>query len=564
MTTLDIQTARDRAQEMIDNDSGRIALCDTMRDMFLMEWDGQPAADWVKRVVSPDAYDAAVGITRLIMAAEPAITVASPESTVEELARDDETERALRAILRRSEEARETSAIIDAALSAVLFGEVVFRVSSGRDLATLARENKNTALAEAAERVPYMLECLNPAGVYTQADALGTRRAVIVETTTAGTVRELWGKRAENVTDDDTAEVELYDYWDRTHRAVWVKNGADILSEPHGLPFVPIIRRVVQGTGLWTWTQGETVFPLLYGLHKSGFWDAQNIAYTMIYSLAYAMGSVPFIALEKESPNQPDPEIDWTRPGINMTLYKGQKLHRMPLDTIPAEMLQVLQVVEAKVPELLMPKVVFGQAPGASMSFSAINLLSQGGRLPLVPVQRGLGDALAAALVVVLRWAILEADAVEVYSRGVLTRLDPEALDPARLWVEVDITPDIPMDRVQLGTLVTQLEARGIISKKTAREWLHILDSTAEDEQILIEQFIAQMAAEFAQEAAKRSDLPETLGGAAAMQDGPEMDITGDPGTGPMFDTGAGGLPQVQAGVPPVVAAMMPGGGGEA
>lgn len=554
---VDFKTIQKRAEELVKNDQARVALFDAMREMFQMEWAGQPKADWVRKVISPDAYDAAMGILRLMMAAEPQITVASPETTTEDVVRDDVTERALRAVLRAAARAQEVDPVHDAALSAVLFGEVVLRVGNSADVAALAPKATRALMETRARRVPFTIECLNPGGVFTASDAFGLRRVVIVEETTTGAVREAWGTAARDLDGDDDDQVELYDYWDREWRCVWVKDApTPLIREKHELPFIPIVRRVVQGTTLWTRQDGEQVWPLLYAMYKSGLWNAQNIALTMVYSLAYAMGSVPFLALEKESQNQPDPDIDWTRPGVNVRLLKGQKLTRVVMDAVPQEMLQVLQLVEGKTPEMLIPKVVFGQAPGASMSYSAINLLSQGGRLPLVPIQERLGEALAATLEIVLRWVIEEGKPVELWESGTLATLDPERLDPDRLWVEVEISPDVPMDRMQTLALVNQAVASELISKRTGRQWLHVTDDTAETEQILLERYISRMADAYAQAVAQESDLPAALGeeegGMTPEEAVPEL------GEGPLFNAAQGGLPSVMV-EPPTVEPQMPG-----
>ena len=201
-----------------------------------------------------------------------------------------------------------------------------------------------------------------------------------------------------------------------------------------------------------------------------------------------------------------------------------------------------------------MPKVIFGQSPGSSMSFSAINLLSQGGRLPLVPIQERLGDALAAVCEIILRWVIEEAESIEVWDAGVLASIDPKKLASDRLHVTVKITPDVPQDRVQMGALVGQLVGSGVISRRTGREWMHILDDTAETEQILLERFVELMAEEYARKIGARSDVGEALGG------GEEV-IQPEPlGSGPLFDPNQGGLPSVMATGQPQVEPLMPGG----
>jgi hypothetical protein len=286
------------------------------------------------------------------------------------------------------------------------------------------------------------------------------------------------------------------------------------------------------------------VFPLLYALKESGMWDAQNIAYTMIYSLAYAQGSVPFIALRKPTPATADPEIDWSRPGINVTLYGETKLERLPMSAIPDEMVQVLQLTESKAGEMLVPKVVFGSSPTGGMSFSAINLLAQGGRLPLVPIQERTADALARALEITLLWIAHAGEAQDVVDGGRVLTIDPTDIDPERVAVQVSLRPNLPQDRLSLVAAVVQLLDRQVISQRTARDWLNVLDSTGETWQVLVEQYIKANAELYAKAMGEQAQVGETFGAAAEAET--PIEQPQEPGQGALFNTGLGGVPAVQ------------------
>lgn len=557
---LKFSAIQDRSKAMVEQDAARVALYTDMREMFDMEWSGNPKADWVKKIVSPDAYNSVMGILRLMMNAEPQINIPRPGES-ETLLRDEETERALRALLHKADEIAEVSAYHDMALSAVLFSDICVRVGNSADIIALV--DKNSVLATQAKKIPFTIQTLNPATVFTESDIMGMRRVVICEIATVGDIREFWGDLADYVGQmDDTDEVTLYDYWDRTYRAVWIEDQAEPLKfGEHKLPFLPVVRRVVQGTNLWKNWNNAAIWPMLYPYMKSGFWDAQNIALTMIFSMAYAMGSVPFMQLKKKSMSQPDPRIDWDKPGINVTLEDGQELKRVDMGAIPPDMMQLLNIAENKVPQMTLPSVVFGQAPGGNMSYSGINLLTQGGRLPIVPVQERVADALSQALEIVLRWVKEEGQQRKMWDKGLLAVLDPQGIDLDSLYVGVKVAPDIPQDRMQMGTLVTQLVGAGIISKKTGREWLHILDDAAETEQFLLELFVQSQAEAMAKQIGEASDVtgiaPEGLAEDTAQmaEPGPPQAAT----EGPLFDLSQGGIPQVQTGNIQEIAPGIPG-----
>lgn len=112
-----------------------------------------------------------------------------------------------------------------------------------------------------------------------------------------------------------------------------------------------------------------------------------------------------------------------------------------------------------------------------------------------------------------------------------------------------------------MGTLVTQLVGAGIISKKTGREWLHILDDAAETEQFLLELFVQSQAEAMAKQIGEASDVtgiaPEGLAEDTAQmaEPGPPQAAT----EGPLFDLSQGGIPQVQTGNIQEIAPGIPG-----
>jgi len=554
---------RERATRMEQDGSARVALYKDLRDLFLMVWTGAPSADWIKEVVSPDAFDAVISVWRLMMASgDPQISVPLVEHGADESEHDDRLERALRAIYHRAERAKEIKLVQDMVLSAAVDGVASLRIGCSADVIAMAKRTHNTALESAASAVPFTFEALDPGTVYSENDVYGLRRVAIIERRTASEIRDFWGEQADTVARDDT-EIEVCDYWDREWRCVWLKSSEEpILMEKHELPFIPIVRRAVQGTTLWK-DHDIPEFPLLYPLHKSGMFEMQSLALTMAASTTSAMGSVPFMALKKKSPSQPDPVIDWSRPGINVTLVEGQDIVPLASQSIPDALMQILQLAEGKAQEMTIPKVLMGQSPGSSTSFSALNLLSQSGRLPVVPIQKAVSEALASAFEIVLRWIAHNKKKVTVSASGALAEIDPSLIDEETVWVNVKLEPDLPQDRLSTMNAVNVGTASGLISKKTGREWLHITDSTGEQDQILLEQFIDKHAERFAEEIGQESGLaqPESQGPQPQQSVSPTLDpaaALGIEGSG--YDTGAGGLPPVMGGMSPTVTPQMPGG----
>jgi hypothetical protein len=265
---------------------------------------------------------------------------------------------------------------------------------------------------------------------------------------------------------------------------------------------------------------------------------------------------VPWVFIEKTSPGQPDPEVDWSRPGINGVLYPGQKLVFPSTQGIPDALMQMLTLIEGKAQEMTVPKVLFGQSPGASTSFSALNLLTQGGRLPLVPIQSAVETALSKAFRLILLWIAEKGQEITVQAGGLVADIDPQSIDQRTVWVEVQLEPRLPQDLMSLVNASQLAHGSGFISRRTAREWLHVADDTGEQEQIYMEQFMDAHAQQYQEAAAEAAGL-ETVPPQA------EPELPGmEAGQGMGFNPAAGGLPQVAAGLLPDVVPGMPGGGG--
>lgn len=548
MSKEDVEKLKKRARRLYEGGQTRAGLYHDLRAMFKMEWGAAPTADWIKKVVAPDAHDAVVAIWRLMLASgEPAVSVPTAEHGPDQAAHDDVLERGLRAVLHRAQRGAQFPLVQDLVLSAAVDGVAALRVGNSADVLALAAEAKNEALAMAAAGMPFTLEALDPASVFADYDTYGMRAALVVSSMTVLEVRETWGDKRTAVLAGRTEEeqVDVWDYWDRQRRVLWVKDGeGEIINEEHGLPFIPVIREVAQGAGVWGEAQE---FPLLYPLKQSGMYELESLALTMAASTTNAMGSLPYVALRKKSPAQPDPEVDWSKPGINMTLLEGQSIETVAVQAIPDALLTMMQLVERKTQEMSVPKTLLGQSPSGAQSYSALNLLTQSGRLPLVPIQQAVERALARALEIVLQWVALGGAVVTVQAGGALAALDPERIDPRAVWVEVGLEPSLPQDKLAITNAVTLAQRAGLISKKTGREWLHVEDTTGEQEQIYREQFMDKHAERFQAEAAE-------AGGIEVEEPQPAEPISGQG-----YNPSLGGLPAVLGGYQPDVDAMMPG-----
>ncbi|MEN6488634.1 MAG: hypothetical protein ABFD66_07090, partial [Smithella sp.] len=88
LLTLDdqlISDAKDHAQQMKSDDGKRDQMFDEIDQMYLMTWSGKSGKNWSKSdiKVSPDARNAALGATRLLVATDPIFNVVNSSSKQE-------------------------------------------------------------------------------------------------------------------------------------------------------------------------------------------------------------------------------------------------------------------------------------------------------------------------------------------------------------------------------------------------------------------------------------------------------------------------------------------------
>lgn len=552
---------RERANRLVRSHSGRDTMFRAMKKMLFMEWDEKPGDEWIKETMSPDPYNAIIGIVRLLVSTEPQISVAADENDPASREAADKLEKALHAIWAKANDRPFWSVHYDVALAAVLFSEIAIQISNLTEVVRWAEvQGKSTAeLEEAARRMPFVYEVCDPETVYPQFGAFGLRSALRRYRRPAWQVKEFWGDKAGDIADEDEyREVEYNDWWDPQWRCVWTSaQDGPILLEKHELPFIPWSCSLVMGSSMFNEPHRQR-FPLLYPVWKGKWWHRQNLELTLLYSFASLMANPTWVV---KTASGRSVEIDLSQPGGQIALQAGESIEPLARELINDAITAGLDIAGGKVTDSTLPKVVFGQAPGASMSYSALNMLSQGGRLPLVPIEQNSGKALAAALAKTLRWIHHSGQDVSLYNVGRLADIGPEDINPDHIEVRVKLKADIPQDRLQLANVVSLLmNAKGsdglpLISRDTALAFLEFMQPGDETEKILQELFMREHLKMYIQEAAEEAGMAEDMERLHEEQSAP-----GEPGMqspmgpgGPGFAPGMGGMPPVQAGPSPLM-----------
>jgi hypothetical protein len=342
------------------------------------------------------------------------------------------------------------------------------------------------------KQTPYLFTIYNPITCYPDFDGFGLRALLRRAETTWGDVLAQWGTHAEaamgGMTRQPHERVTVNDWYDWQYRVVWMDGAAPIWAGEHGLSFMPVVDQITEGTSLFVEPERQR-FPLLYPVLKSGLWRRENLSLTVIYSLIHALGSNPLLLYETDDPDNVQLRIDRTVPGGLLPIRKGERVGSLMEKIVDPSQWQGLDTAQRLNEESTISKMTLGSAPVSDLPFSAISLLSQSGRLPLVSVKQMTGQAISNLVMAALDWWRDDAGGVRFYNRNrQVIDLTPDEI-PERIALMTSLEPDVPTDKLQLANIAERLVQSGMASKRWAREnILQIGQSGAMDKEILFEQ----------------------------------------------------------------------------
>lgn len=549
----------------------RDAMFEEFRQMLHMEWGEVPSGDWIKATMSPDAFNAIVGAVRLLTSTDPQIAVPFDETEPAARQASDRLERAARAMWTASGRVKGRAVHYDLLFSAILFGEVCASVTKTSDLLEIAEATGNKGqvarLKHIVKETPYLFDVWNPATCYPDRDSLGLRGVLRRQQVRWGDVLETWGELAEAVRPsggrliDRDLLVVINDWYDWEQRAVWLDEANDpIYHEDHDLGFLPVVSNITEGTGIFDEPERQR-FPMLYAVWKSGLWKRQNLSLTLMYSLIFGIGSNPLLKRMGVQDGDDALLIDRSIVGGVVNVPPGQDLQPLAERVIDPSQTYGADQASRLFEESTIPKQALGAPPSQQMPFSAISLLNQSGRLPLMGAKMVGGQTIAGLLTIALQWLRADGGRAEVYEYGkkgggvlALTAKDI----PERLVLEVNLEVDLPTDKLQLANTGMMMKNAKLASRRWIQEEiLGIGQPDAMTKEIWMEERMdleTQMRLAAAQQmlAAK---MQAQQAGLAAQQAGPGQ-APPPPGGPPMAGGGEPPMPPPEMGGPGMSAEM--------
>jgi hypothetical protein len=361
----------------------------------------------------------------------------------------------------------------------------------------------------------FMVNLFNPQDVHVRYSNVMVEAVLLCQSKTALEVRQEWGdaaKALDGLIDKGkvTQAVTLYDYWDYEARCVWVvpaekpvganAGGVDsniVILPPteNKLPFLPWAVRV--GGSTLERYQKDKRHPLLYSVYTAGQWDTLNIVKSLVMGKAIALSGQSAV---KEEGNNPDTtSIDWTEPGGVAKVPAGNTLNTMIPAPIDPKLLEIENDLRSAVSKSTISSILSSPDIPSGAAFSAINLVTQTAVGALKPYKE-LGEGeIADILGLMLQWVEFTGEPLVSYGRGREQKdllngdefaIQPDEIDPEALYITVELTPDVPTDRIQrVNAAVMSVQNLGM-SRERSLEEIGVNDPAKEMKQAYLERLM--------------------------------------------------------------------------
>ena len=548
-------------------------IIEEMEDAYFLDWKYDPPYDEIKKTVSPDGRNKVAGGVSLLTATVPQFKVPHEKNNTDAEQTASRMEKLAGIMWARSNHIQGVKTERDLALMAFMTDKMVLQIIQTKDILEVMQEGlKNTSgkfekkrwegrvkrAEENAKQTPYLFEAVYAKAVVEEQGRNGLEMTYTEIERTATEVLSQWGERAREQLSGKKpdAKVTVCEMFDLTFRYVWLKEKKErpIYAEPHGLPRIPIVVRRVKGSRIFEKPE-RRVEPFLYSYVRSGLYATQNRIYTALNTNLAAGLNAQFTFSKANLEDQL--EIDHTQILGVVKLPPGSKLDPLLKDILSKDAIGMLNIVNGMTDESTLYDQALGGMVTGNDTYSTLALLSQAGRLPIIPVQIMLGELLAEGMETAFCWMREDGGSTktsEKYGKDLELKASeiPEALE---FKVTVDV--DLPQDKLQAANISTTLTEKGLASREWAQSnFLNIENPEAMEREMFKEQARRQAAGLILQKMLVALEQTGTGTPPPPVQAGAGAGAGARPNPGPSQEGGMmagarGGLPNV----------MMAGGG---
>jgi hypothetical protein len=523
------------AEKMIKADEQRDRFNKKVDDIDHVAWESPSELRklwWFRAVPSTDGHDAISSGVRVLSALEEDVSLQPLAANVETKKTANDNEKILKWMMDEANKRRQGTVQRSVVRSALKYDEVDVQVIDlDEQIKNKEAFGADTKREKAARRYGrFVVNTYHPNDVHVQFSNLMPEAVLLAQVRTAKDVMREWGKLASKLKKaaDNDEEVKLFDYMDYDDHVVWTQNkqGGDeveIMREEHKLPFLPWVARV--GGDIMESKQEHRRRPLLYPIVNSGMWETQNVVKSLMVSevIAYA-GS----ARSKEEGPMPiegrTTEIEAGELGMIAQVTPGDTLTPMEPPGLDPNLQAVDAMIQGATSKSTVANILQGGDVPSGTAFATLNLATQTAVGALKPGKELAEHALADIYTMFLLWAHYTDNAIVGYGKGKADlgqeyTIKPEEINPEKIYLSVELKPDVPLDRMQKVNAATMMLQSGIYSKERAMEDMGITDPETVMKEITFDQLFQAQVAQIIQQQQQRAQMALQQEQMAAQQE---------------------------------------------
>lgn len=506
MATLTIEQVTQLAyKQMVDNTPRNIAF-DAYMQMYKSGWELPTEVrmlPWIQKVINSDPYDAIQTGVRIIATLPPSIRFQPLAPGPANRKAAGVIEKVAKWQLKSANRRRSRTVEYELSRQALLFDMCAVKIV---DLEYEIKQKKiinaDTKREEQAlSKGRFMIVPYDARDVHPIWSNIGLEGVLVVQHRRAQEIIDEFGDKARAhpelvklaETPHDQDWVTYYDYIDYDTRSIWVDEGRTFTTPrssqtarwviDHGKNPMGFINWSIKGGSELETDPMHKFQPLLYPIYATGAWDIKNIVQTLGVSEVIAhTGSPRYV---EEGPNQQVADINYNNPERIAKMPAGNILRELQPAALDQALTNVEAMMSAQMDKSTVSAILQGGDLPAGVAFATLNLVTQTAIGVLTPAKDLAQKTLAGMFEVMLELVILTDKPLYGFDTkgkgdGTELAIDPEELDSASIYIDVELHPDSPTDKAQkvntAGIMVTQLG----LSQESALEEVGFEDPSEE------------------------------------------------------------------------------------
>jgi hypothetical protein len=493
---------KDYADKMVENDVDRDRAFLAYKKMYHCDYDLPSELSkiaWIHKVISTDPHDAISAGTRVLssLAPKPKVTPLAPDEDNKE--RANEIERNLSWQLKSANRRRPAPVEADMVQSALTYSAVAAMVVDLdwqiKQIDAMGKDVKRWEIARRYGRFKVNTYC--PLDVHVRYSDMMPEAVLLRQTRSAQSVLDEWsaGNQKLKKLAKDFKDVTYNYLMDYDDVVIWCtsRDGGDdemvIMREKHDLDFLPWVA-MMGGSTLESKPEHQ-YHALLYSVYQSGQWDTQNSVETLLVSEAISHAASPMYI--EEGASVETTEVNAMEPYKIAKVPPGNTLKPAAPNNIDTALHTIADRIGGRIDKSTVSRILQNADVPAGTAFATLNLATQTAVGALKPYKELAEQALSEMFMLMMLWSKHTGEPLEAYGMGkkdlgMNYSIDAKTISPKNLYIDVELTPDVPTDRQQRGNTAVMLNKAGMLSKESGMDDMGVDDPPMEREQIAQEQ----------------------------------------------------------------------------